>query len=267
MMPTQPENPSNTEPATKPASGSPGGIPNGSTGGSLGGTPIWLLIAMGLSLLGLLLAVTALIALRSGSSDPETTGPAATNPPPATQPSEALARLTVPEFTLTNQHGQTVDESIFDGRYTVLDFIFTNCPFACPGMTAQMALVQERTDAPLVSISVDPDNDTPERLREFASTYGVDHDRWDLLTGQMSTVRRVLDSLGLAIREDTTRNIALEGGGQMRNIDHPTRLILIGPDRSVRGMFSYTSEREINLLIERLNALPAGAFDAGSAGG
>jgi len=221
-------------------------------------TPIWLAAAMGLAFVGLLLAVTALIALRSGTGRADAGGPTAGNPPPVTQPSEALAQFTVPAFTLTDQNGETVDESIFDGRYTVLDFIFTNCPFACPGMTAQMALVQEKTDAPLVSVTVDPENDTPERLRAFANEHGADLDRWAFLRGERATVRRVLDSLGLAIRDDASREVTLESGGTMSNIDHPTRLILIGPDRSVRGMFSYTSQREIDLLIERLNSPPIG---------
>ena len=222
--------------------------------------PIWLFVAMGLAFVGLLLAVTALIALRAGPGGSASDADPATDPlPPATQPSEALGELEVTDFTLTNQDGRTIDESIFDGRYTVLDFVFTNCPFACPGMTAQMALVQEKTDAPLVSITVDPDNDTPQRLRAFAENYAADLDRWTFLTGDEGTIRGVLDGLGLGIRDDPSQTIELDGGGSMANIAHPTRLILIGPDRSVRGMFSYTSQREIDLLIERLNSPPIGS--------
>ncbi|MEM0983194.1 MAG: SCO family protein [Planctomycetota bacterium] len=216
------------------------------------GLPAGFYIAAAMSFLGLALAITALVALRS---QPATTTSAPPPAPPLTEPSEYLAQLGVPEFTLTDQTGSETTQTIFDGQYTVLDFIFTNCPFACPGMTTEMLRVQNETKARLVSISVDPDHDTPEVLAEFADTRGADTDSWTFLTGPDQVVEDILDGLALAMAPDSDTQIPLEGGGTMTNLTHPTRLILIGPDRSVLGMFEYSAQGEIDLLIDRLGTL------------
>src|SRR5262245_23527324 len=57
---------------------------------------------------------------------------------PALKQDSRYEGLQIPQFRLTDQDGRTVDENIFEGRFTIVDFIFTHCPYACPMMTMAM---------------------------------------------------------------------------------------------------------------------------------
>ena len=182
------------------------------------------------------------------------------------QPDDMLVGYSIPEFELTDQDGRPVDQSILDGEITVLDFIFTNCPFACPGMTAEMLKLQstlEGTGVRFLSISVDPINDTPEVLREYGDSRGVDFERWSMLVGPFEDVRSIVrDSLNFHVGEDASREVVLEDGSTMANVSHPSHLILVGPQREVLGIFMYTDEDKMVALRGRARAAAA-ALGAG----
>lgn len=134
-------------------------------------------------------------------------------------PPPALFRL--PEFTLADAAGRRFGSSDLAGSVYVLDFFCTagapDCPEAGDAMAALEARYREAgvEGVRLVSISVDPARDTPERLREYAALHGVDARRWTLLTGDARLVReRIRDGLGGA------------SGG---------RLVLVDRDGAVRG--------------------------------
>jgi len=173
----------------------------------------------------------------------------------------ADVKLVVPDFTLVRADGQPIDAAVLDGRYTVLDFFFTNCPFACPGMTAAMREVQARTDpsVALLSVSVDGEHDTPEVLAAYAATHQADPARWTFATGDPSEVARIVtEHLQMSLASDPARTIGLADGGTMANIEHPTRLLLVDPDRRVIATASYTSEHAVDRLIEMVNGLAMG---------
>ena len=115
---------------------------------------------------------------------------------------------TLPEFTLLDQTGKAVAGSRFRGRQIVLNFIFTRCPIAtmCPAATERMARLQQAAkeagakDLELVSISLDPEYDTPGVLKEYADLRGLDTSNWSFLTGPDAAVRQLLAQLGV-IRE------------------------------------------------------------------
>jgi protein SCO1/2 len=114
----------------------------------------------------------------------------------------------LPSFTLLDQEGRTVSASRFRGKRVVLNFIFTRCPIAtmCPAATLRMAQLQKAAreagakDFELVSISLDPEFDTPGVLREYAEARGLDTSNWSFLTGPDAAVRHLLAQLGV-IRE------------------------------------------------------------------
>jgi protein SCO1/2 len=114
----------------------------------------------------------------------------------------------LPEFTLLDQEGRAVSGSRFRGKQVVLNFIFTRCPIAtmCPAATARMAELQRAAraagaqDFELVSISLDPEHDTPGVLKEYAELRGLDTTNWSFLTGPDAAVRHLLAQLGV-IRE------------------------------------------------------------------
>lgn len=174
------------------------------------------------------------------------------------RPDEMLVGYSIPEFELTNQGGQPVDESILDGEITILAFIFTNCPFACPGMTGQMLQHQaglEGTGVRFLSISVDPANDTPEVLKAYGDRNGMDFTRWNLLTGPFEQVRSIVrDSLNFFVGEDASRQITLADGSTMNNVSHPSHLILVGPEREVLGIYLYYETDRMTALRGRARA-------------
>src|SRR6476646_4148322 len=96
----------------------------------------------------------------------------------------------VPAFSLVDQDGLKFGLEDLRGQVWVADFIFTSCASACPRLTGEMRKLQvdimDRGDANrtrLVSISVDPERDTPKKLREYADQVGVVGRRWKFLTG------------------------------------------------------------------------------------
>ncbi|MEC1260038.1 SCO family protein [Bacillus swezeyi] len=94
----------------------------------------------------------------------------------------------VESFSFQNQEKKTVSLESLKGEVWVADFIFTNCETVCPPMTSHMAelqkqMKQENVQARIVSFSVDPENDTPEKLKKFAANYPLTFENWDFLTG------------------------------------------------------------------------------------
>jgi protein SCO1/2 len=102
----------------------------------------------------------------------------------------ALPRIgPAPEFALTAQDGRRLALADLRGKVAAVTFIYTSCTDTCPLLTAKMAQVQRALGAEFgrdiyfVSITVDPERDTPEALAAYADAYGADAAGWAFLTG------------------------------------------------------------------------------------
>ncbi len=168
----------------------------------------------------------------------------------------------IPEFTLVDQNGKVTDQTVFEGRVTILDFIFTSCPLQCPAMTSVLTGVSDRTVGSglrFVSMSIDPVRDTPERFAAYAETFGIDESRWILLTeppadSEKADIARTMlrDEIGYLVRDlEDEVPIELPGGDTMPNIAHPGKFFLIGPNREVLGVYDYNRPEQIELLVAR----------------
>ncbi|WP_216828333.1 SCO family protein [Alkalihalobacterium elongatum] len=98
------------------------------------------------------------------------------------------ANLTVIPFTSVNQSGETVTHEDLHGSLWIANMVFTRCPTVCNLMTPnfrvlQYALEEEGLDVKMVSFTVDPDYDTPERLKKYGENNDADFSRWMFLTG------------------------------------------------------------------------------------
>jgi protein SCO1 len=130
-----------------------------------------------------------------------------------------------PDFTLLDQEGRVVSINRFRGKQVVMNFIFTRCPIAtmCPAATMRMMELQAAArqagvaDLELISISLDPEYDTPGVLKEYATLRGIDLGNFTFLTGPDTAVRHLLAQLGV-IRE-------FEG----ETIKHTLATVLIDP--------------------------------------
>jgi protein SCO1/2 len=93
----------------------------------------------------------------------------------------------VPKFELINQDNQKITNETYKGKVYVLEFFFATCPSICPKMNANMLLLQNaffgNPNFGIVSITIDPANDTPEVLKEHAKVLGVKSSNWNFLTG------------------------------------------------------------------------------------
>ncbi len=123
-----------------------------------------------------------------------------------------------PNFTLLDQEGRAVGASRFRGKKVVMNFIFTRCPIAtmCPASTMKMSELQQKAKAAglknveFVSVSLDPEYDTPGVLKDYADARSLDLSNWSFLTGPDTAVRHLLAQLGI-IRE-------FEGGTIKHNL-------------------------------------------------
>lgn len=174
----------------------------------------------------------------------------------ALTPDAGLAGMTVPEFRLTAQDGREYTRADLKDRLTVVNFIFTNCPYICPALGQKMKGLQDSlkdTGVRLLSISVDPKHDTPEALAAYARKIGADPAVWTFVTGDFATVKRISeDGLKLALGEDPTRPITLGDGTVMDNIAHTGKLVLIGPDVTVLAMHSGLDQADVDRLAKRV---------------
>lgn len=108
-----------------------------------------------------------------------------------------------PEFTLTNQDEKRVALKELRGKVLAITFIFASCTDTCPLLTAKMAGIQNRlgTDfgskVHFVSITVDPERDTPAVLQRYAQGYNANLAGWTFLTGTQAEIRNVAKSYGI----------------------------------------------------------------------
>lgn len=131
----------------------------------------------------------------------------------------------------------------------IASFFFTRCPSVCPLLMTRMAELQKRfrdagiDDIRLVSITVDPVNDTPEALREAEPRYGVDERRWTLLTGPLDRVRALcVDGFHVPGFEQ-----AYAGEG---DIPHTTKVVLVDGQGRIRGYYD-TDESGLDEVLHR----------------
>ena len=116
----------------------------------------------------------------------------------------ALPKIALaPHFTLTSQDGAKVSLTDFHGKVVAVTFIYTLCSNTCPVLTPMMSLVQDRLGAnfgkrvAFISITVDPERDTPEVLKLYAESFGADLRGWAFLTGSAENIRDVTRSYGV----------------------------------------------------------------------
>lgn len=157
-------------------------------------------------------------------------------------PEQAMANLSIPAFTAIDQDNKPVDRTLLLGNVTIVGFVFTNCPLACPNMTFQMSKQQQAlkdTPVRLLSLSLDPANDTPAVLKAYGEQYGADFSRWTLATAPPGVTRKILgEDLKMHVAEDAGMQLTTKDGKQMNNIQHPPHLFLIGPDARVLGLYN-----------------------------
>lgn len=130
----------------------------------------------------------------------------------------------VPDFLFVNQNNDTITNKDLLGKVYVVDFFFTTCPTICTPMSVNMSkIVEELEDYPdfqAVSISIDPDYDTPEVLKEYASRYVENDDSWHFLTGdKQATYKLAREGFSSYVGESQDSIIKFEHSGNFALVD------------------------------------------------
>jgi protein SCO1/2 len=156
----------------------------------------------------------------------------------------------VPAFQLTNQSGRPFGSADLAGKIWIADFIYTTCPGPCPMISSRMSEMQKplvKTDVHLVSVTVDPEKDTPQMLREYANRLQAEPGRWDFLTGPKSAIYD-LSRRGFKL-------VAAEHDGENGEPLHSTRMILVDRHGQIRGYYDATEADAITRLLADTNHL------------
>lgn len=149
----------------------------------------------------------------------------------------------VADFTLTNQNGQAVTLANLRGHVWVADIIFTSCAGPCPRMTKQMKTLQDAlppaSRARLVTLTTDPDTDTPAVLKTYAARFGADPDRWMFLTGTKKEIK-ALSSGGLKLGSEEVKPEQRADENDL--FIHSTYLVLVDKQARLRAVFETEGE-------------------------
>ncbi len=160
----------------------------------------------------------------------------------------------LPEFSLTNQLGQKVSWKEIHGKIIVVDFFFTHCPTICPALTKSMKRFQDGVTNSrrvgdktpdflhLISLSIDPERDSVERLKMWADRFQVNPDQWWLLTGPKKDIYDMaIDEMKIGI---------VDGKGIDTSFIHTDHFVLIDTNRYVRGYYHGLDSVSMSRLSE-----------------
>ncbi len=161
------------------------------------------------------------------------------------QPDATVSTQASAQTTLLNQDGRPFEFEILRGKTVLLNFIFTSCPSVCPKQTEALERVQQglpeevRERVHFVSVSIDPERDTPEVLRAFATKHGVDFAHWSFVTGSEDALETLKKNYSAQ---------ALPEGAQP--LDHRTEVRLIDPRGKLLQTYAGVPLDEVRLIRE-----------------
>jgi protein SCO1/2/putative membrane protein len=151
-------------------------------------------------------------------------------------------------FRLVERSGRVVTDADLAGRVWIASFIFTRCPLSCPRITSVMKGLQGRLEGShvlLVSLSVDPEHDTPEVLTDYARRFGAAPDRWLFLTGSRAPIYELIQG---KFKLSVTANPVPDPEGKGESISHSDRLALVDRGRVV-GLFDSKDPDALDALL------------------
>ncbi|MGA9451714.1 MAG: SCO family protein [Verrucomicrobiia bacterium] len=153
-------------------------------------------------------------------------------------------------FALTDRTERTVTRSDLDGKILVVDFLFTSCSLTCPAVNSQMAQIQQLTtnqpDVKLVSLTVDPRDDTPAVLEKYAERFGADTNRWLFLTGDRTELYNLIGASFLA--SDTNDAFSYMPG----NFSHTERIAVVDSHGHLRGYFDGLNQNTATAVVNEI---------------
>jgi protein SCO1/2 len=185
----------------------------------------------------------------------ETPLPAADDLLPSSPPA-ALApdhpRQLIP-FSLRDESGRPITRADLDGKFLVVSFLFTSCSLTCPIVSGQMTKIQQLTasqpDVRLISLTVDPADDTVPVLAQYGARFGADTNRWLFLTGDEAGLVKLIGTSFLA--RDTNDGFSYMPG----NFANIERIAVVDPQGKVRAYFDGLNSDVANAVVAEIALL------------
>jgi protein SCO1/2 len=156
-------------------------------------------------------------------------------------------------FSLTDRTGRQVTRADLAGQFLVVDFLFTSCSLTCPAVNRHMAEIQQLTtnqpDVKLLSLTVDPRDDTTAVLASYGLKYGADTNRWWMLTGDKSVLYHLIGTTFL--NADLDDPFSYMPG----NFSHTERIALVDGQGNVRAYFDGLSKNVAPAVVTEIGRL------------
>ena len=157
------------------------------------------------------------------------------------------------DFTLTNWNEGVVKRTDLSGKILVVSFLFTSCTLTCPAVSTEMSSIQQMTtnlpEVKLVSLTVDPDDDTPDVLGKYSGRFSVDTNRWLFLTGDKSQLYHLIGASFLA--HDTGNAFGYMPG----DYAHTERIAVVDTHGQLRGYFDGLNQNTPMAVMNEINKI------------
>ncbi|AZA53077.1 SCO family protein [Chryseobacterium sp. G0201] len=140
--------------------------------------------------------------------------------------------MKVPDFELTDQNNKKITNKDMLGKVYLVEFFFSRCPTICPVMNSNMRAIEDEINNPefgIISISIDPENDTPELLKQHAKRIGVKSPNWHFLTGNRDYIGKLADQFDIYVGDK-------EDEGE--NLNHSGMIALVDKEGSIRCRYN-----------------------------
>ncbi len=162
--------------------------------------------------------------------------------PPGARPAaslDALPPVSLEDFSFTDSEGRPFDMQRLRGKVWIASYFFATCPGFCLQMNQEIATLARELanqDVTFVSFTVDPENHTPEKLKEYSDRMGADADRWVFLTGELDEIRELGQQwLKMPVSKD-----------------HNDKLVVVGRDGRIKGFFASRDPLQLKRLKKQL---------------
>jgi protein SCO1 len=162
---------------------------------------------------------------------------------------------TIGDFSFKDQNGKTITQADVDGKVYVAEYFFTTCGSICPIMNKQMQRVQKayirEADLKILSFTVNPEVDTVEQMKRYATEHGANDDQWHFLTGSKDDLYSLARKSFFVLKPAEAENLGDAGS----DFIHTNNFVLVDRQRRIRGYYDGTSTTGVDSLIYDISRL------------
>jgi protein SCO1/2 len=152
-------------------------------------------------------------------------------------------------FRLLDQQNKIITDEVIEGKVFVAEYFFTTCGSICPIMNQQMQRVQAAFDGnstfEILSFTVDPENDRPKQLLQYAKSHAYRAGQWHFITGKKEALYSLARTSFFVLKPAEAANLGDAGS----DFIHTNNFVLVDQNRHIRGYYDGTNPAEVDQLI------------------